>query len=319
MTTLGHARSGFWRGYWITLRPYLFFVSGVSGLAGLAVPEGLPLPVLSVAFSAFFLTYGLGQALTDVFQIDTDSLSAPYRPLVRGEISRPAVLGVSFVGLAACATTFFLINPRTLWLSATGALALLGYTPLKRRWWAGPPWNAAIVALLPVIGFLCGGAALESVFADPDLPWVAGSVFCSYAVFVLLGYLKDVSADSTAGYDTLPVRFGRRAAVVASAGCGVLSLGCSAALLTRAGERASLLSVALLALAATWLVLAHERALRVVRDEQAHFAVACSVRGFLALHVAEAIGLRPELAWLGVPLLALFELSLSARPCERQI
>ena len=78
--------AGFWRAYAITLRPYLFFVSGAAGLVGLAMTD-LPPLAFGAAFLAFFLSYGLGQALTDVFQRDTDALSSPYRPLVRGEIA----------------------------------------------------------------------------------------------------------------------------------------------------------------------------------------------------------------------------------------
>ena len=87
----------------VTLRPYLFFVSGASGLVGLALAGEVPAAVLAPAFLAFFLSYGLGQALTDVFQTDTDALSSPYRPLVRGEIAGGPVLAVSLSGLALCA------------------------------------------------------------------------------------------------------------------------------------------------------------------------------------------------------------------------
>jgi hypothetical protein len=37
---------------------------------------------------------------------------------------------------------------------------LASYSFFKRRWWAGPAWNAWVVALLPAIGLLCGGGAL---------------------------------------------------------------------------------------------------------------------------------------------------------------
>ena len=69
------------------MRPYLLFVSGASGLVGLALADSLVGPSLLVAALPFFLSYGLGQAITDTFQTDTDALSSPYRPLVRGAIS----------------------------------------------------------------------------------------------------------------------------------------------------------------------------------------------------------------------------------------
>src|SRR3569832_104450 len=84
---------GFLRSILITMRPYLLFVSGVAGCAGLALSPGeISIGKYLFAFIAFFLGYGFGQALTDVFQTDTDSISSPYRPLVRGIISKRSVL-----------------------------------------------------------------------------------------------------------------------------------------------------------------------------------------------------------------------------------
>ena len=71
----------FWRGFGVTLRPYLMFLSLAAGAVGLALTD---LGAIGFLYAlAFLVTYGLGQAVTDAFQIDTDALSAPYRPLVR--------------------------------------------------------------------------------------------------------------------------------------------------------------------------------------------------------------------------------------------
>ena len=43
----------FWKGYWLTLRPYLFFVSGASGLTGLALAPGLGWGGMLAGFLAF--------------------------------------------------------------------------------------------------------------------------------------------------------------------------------------------------------------------------------------------------------------------------
>jgi 4-hydroxybenzoate polyprenyltransferase len=309
----------FWRAYAVTLRPYLCFVSGAAGLAGLALTP-LPAAPLAAAFAAFFLSYGLGQALTDVSQRDTDALSAPYRPLVRGELSAAAVACVSLAGLAGCSLVFAALDPRTLVPAAAAVAGLASYTPLKRRWWGGPPWNSWIVALLPVIGFLCGGPAPATPRA---LPALAVSVFGTYAVFVVLGYLKDVEADRATGYDTLPVRFGRPRAVAASAAFCAVGLAGSVATLALApaarppGERAA--AFVLWAAGVVWLVAAHVVIGRTRRDAEAHPGIAASVRGFVALHLGEAAWLRPELALPGLLLVGLLEAALRARPCPEQV
>jgi len=311
--------AGFWRAYAVTLRPYLFFVSGTAGLVGLALAAPPP-AAFAAAFVAFFLCYGLGQALTDVFQRDTDALSAPYRPLVRGEVTPAAVLAVSLAGLAACSLVFWLLDPRTLALMAVAVVGLATYTPLKRRWWGGPLWNAWIVAFLPVIGVLCGEEA-----AVPGAALAAGctSVLFTYAVFVLLGYLKDVEADRATGYETLPVRFGRRISLIVSAGfLAAGGLASATLVLTAPAPLDALdrtLGRALWLLGLGMLAAAHWRLAGTSRDDEAHPGIALSVRGFVAVHLGEAALVHAGLAVPGLVLLGLLELALAARPCREQI
>lgn len=315
------AAAAFLRGYAVTLRPYLFFVSAAAGLVGLAAAPPLPPPAFALAFGAFFVSYGLGQALTDVFQTDTDALSSPYRPLVRGEIRRGAVLAVSAAGLGLCGWTLALFNPWNLALAAAAVAGLSAYTPLKRRWWGGPPCNAAVMALLAPMGFLCGERSAARAFADPSLRSATASVFATYAVFVVLGYLKDVEADRATGYETVAVRFGRRAAVAASGMFCAAGLAASVSLLSRArvGEASRGPGLVLWLAGAVLLALAHVKAWAVRTDAEAFPAIALSVRGFLALHFGEASALAPALFPLGIVLLLGFEAALAHRPCREQI
>ena len=147
---------GFVRDYFVTMRPYLLFVSGITGLAGLAFAPHVPFPSLALLFAACFMSYGFGQALTDCSQLDTDSLSAPYRPMVRGTIRVRDVALVSLAGLIGVGVILIWHNR---WNVVPVTLAIIGlatYTPLKRRWWGGPFYNAAIVGLLFLIGYLSG-------------------------------------------------------------------------------------------------------------------------------------------------------------------
>jgi len=315
----------FWRGYWLTLRPYLFFVSGVSGLLGLALAPGLEWMAFGAAFLAFFFAYGLGQAVTDVFQTDTDALSSPYRPLVRGEIARGPVLLLSLGGLAACALVFALLDPLTLAPSVLAVLGLLTYAWFKRRWWAGPFWNSWIVALLPLIGYLCSGAGAGAALGSRPLQAAMLSVFFSYAVFVLLGYLKDISADRVTGYRTLPVVAGWRLSVAVSAlfalGGVMAGLWLLALLRVAAGGPGPLvaLGVALWLAGVLLLVAAHLRMWRLRREQEAHRAIAPAVRAHLLLHLGLAAAARPELAIPALLLYVSFEAALAARPETTQI
>jgi 4-hydroxybenzoate polyprenyltransferase len=315
----------FWRAYWVTLRPYLFFLSGVSGLVGLAIAPGLSWTEIALAFAAFFFTYGLGQALTDVFQTDTDALSSPYRPLTQGLITGRQVLAVSLTGLFGCTVVFFLFNPWTLALCALGVLGLATYTSLKRRWWGGPFWNSGVVALLPAIGLLCGEPSPQRAFSTPLLWALMASVFFSYAIFVLLGYFKDISADRPTGYDTLPVHFGWRASVWVSLGFWVAAAAASATAMWKTGILARPLDAHAVLAGLLWvaglLVLgyAHPVMLRTTDEKEAHVSIAFVVRGYVLLHLGEAAAARPELALPALGYYALFEGALALRPERSQI
>ena len=106
------------------MRPYLLFVSGVTGICGMSYIDELSLSKSILIFLASFLSYGFGQALTDCFQTDTDSISSPYRPLTQGRISKTQVLIVSIIGLVLCISVFTFYNPVNLLLGILSGVGL---------------------------------------------------------------------------------------------------------------------------------------------------------------------------------------------------
>jgi len=200
---------------WTTMRPYLLFVSAITGVAGVAMsPTPSAFPLLAIFIASFF-AYGFGQALTDCFQTDTDAISAPYRPLASGAVSRTPILFMSVIGLTICAAVYALFNLWNVFLGLLATTGLATYTTFKRRWWGGPWYNAWIVVTLCVMGFLAGTGNTPPHFGHGFVPML-GTVFFGYANFVLAGYFKDISADRATGYFTLPVVFGRKAATYVS-------------------------------------------------------------------------------------------------------
>ncbi len=222
----------FAQAYVITMRPYLLFISGAAGLVGLSFIPDLTCGRILLAFVPFFLSYGFGQALTDCFQTDTDSLSAPYRPLVQGIVTRRQILTVSMIGLTAVVLVLAYLNPVILIIGIVGVVGLLTYTYFKRTWWGGPPWNAWIVAILPIMGRFVDRGYHPALFTGPGAPTVSAFAlavlvtFLGYVNFVVMGYFKDISADRETGYRTFPVVFGWRPAAV----YGDVTAGLSAAL-----------------------------------------------------------------------------------------
>jgi 4-hydroxybenzoate polyprenyltransferase len=315
----------FARSYLVTMRPYLLFVSGVTGIAGLALGPAIPVASALVLGTVFFLSYGFGQALTDCFQIDTDALSSPYRPLVRGAVRVRDVLMVSLVGLVVSGVVLTLFNPWNLLLAGLAILGLATYTPFKRRWWAGPFYNAWIVAVLLLIGYASAvGAASSSLRTSPALLGTLACVFFGYANFVLTGYYKDISADRATGYNTLPVVFGLRVsawvsdlfALLALAGCG---LAMNVAL-----ARAELVpghDVALIFLAAGAAAtgIAQYRLHRVEGEHDAHRAIAPVVHAYILMLSAVAAAVKPTWSSSIVVFYIGFVCVMQSRPMREQI
>ncbi len=300
--------------YGVTMRPYLLFVSGITGVVALSLAREIdPLRGLAIA-AASFLTYGFGQALTDCFQVDTDAISAPYRPLTRGEVRTRDVMIVSLLGQVTCVTVFVSMSPHTIAPGILGVIGLATYTWFKRRWWGGPAYNALIVVIL----FVMAGSSADGSIAfvqRPCIPAAAGAVFFGYANFVLAGYFKDISADAVTAYRTFPVVFGRRAASIVSD----LLAGLFLAAAFMAARKVALPAMALLTLAVMLSIAAQFQLHRVRTDQEAHGPIGLTVHVYLLGLTAISVSARPE--WL-LPLLVLygaFVATLMRRPSQSQI
>ncbi|HTW91766.1 MAG TPA: UbiA family prenyltransferase [bacterium] len=323
-STAGFLTLRFWRAYLITMRPYLLFVSGTAGAVGLAF---IPTPVywrVVLVFFPLFLSYGFGQALTDCFQTDTDSISSPYRPLVRGEVTRGSVLLVSLAGLIIGTLIVGYISRVALCLSALAVLGLLTYTFFKRRWWGGPAWNSWIVALLPLVGRNAdSGYRMTGFFnwTDPHVlafSLAVAAVFFGYANFVVMGYFKDISADRQTGYNTFPVRFGWVANAIFSDLLALgITLGAGAAIVL-SGPVKPLAGIVFLAgfVINLWAQVAIHR----IRDEaKSHGPIANVVRAFVLYGMAVVLALEPGWVIPAFVFYVLFEVVLRIRPERAQV
>ncbi|HUU52930.1 MAG TPA: UbiA family prenyltransferase [Candidatus Heimdallarchaeota archaeon] len=314
---------GFWKASWLTMRPYLIFVSGAAGLVGLAFIESPNAARTLLAFFPLFISYGLGQALTDCFQTDTDAISSPYRPLVKGIISKKQVLGISLSGLLLGILILAYLNPFILILGVVAVLGLLGYTFFKKRWWAGPFWNSWIVALLPIIGKMTDKedylayVSQKAVYLSSAFIFAVAAIFFGYGNFVVMGYLKDITADRETGYRTFPVVFGWKATAIYSDILAVAAAVFTASALYKAHTNIFGVSIFLVAIAVNAFA---QIKIHLTRDESmAHGPIANVVRAFILYALAIVVTLKPE--WLGfiAVFYLIFEAALKYRPEKTQV
>ncbi|MCH8034551.1 MAG: UbiA family prenyltransferase [Bacteroidetes bacterium] len=313
----------FIRAYFITMRPYLLFLSGITGIAGLSFVSNLNLADSIIIFSASFLSYGFGQALTDCFQIDTDSISSPYRPLTQGIVSRTEFLIISAIGLSYCITVFSIFYPPTLILGIIAGVGLTTYTNFKKKWWAGPFYNSWIVALLFLMAYLSGDKGMSIDFS-PKFIFTIAAVFFAYSNFVLVGYFKDIEADRATGYNTLPVVYGKKWASFVSDIFGISAVVFTVlAIFNSYNNLLSLLplipSLFFLLLGA-FNVLSTQLLLRdIKKDSEAHIAVVPSVKSYVLLLSAIIASQKPEWILHLFIFYFCFLIVLKFRPSKNQI
>ena len=271
------------------------------------------------AFLAFFTGYGFGQALTDCFQIDTDSISAPYRPLSRGIISKQNVLAVSLTGLITGGILLLLLNWYNAILVLLSIVGLATYTYFKKNhWWIGPFYNAIIVVYLSWMGYLSiSGKSLFNLFDDNDMIYLSFLTLFSYTNFVLMGYLKDIDADRATGYKTFPVLFGWKRTCIVGDILVVLSLFFCFNLVEENDWTTLSIFIISTLMAIAGQYSAHRA--KSPSPEYAAFAIECTVRSFILWHLAVIVSFKPTWLVYSIIFYGLFELALYLRPSKEQI
>lgn len=314
----------FIKAYVLTMRPYLMFVSGITGVLGMSFAGEMSLLKTLMIFKVTFLSYGFGQALTDCFQIDTDSLSSPYRPLTQGVVDKNHFLIVSSVGLLYCVSVLAFYNPLNLLLGVLAGFGLATYTTFKRKWWAGPFYNSWIVLVLFLMAYLAGTGRTHFDLSNLIFSASILIVFFGYANFVLTGYFKDIEADRATNYKTLPVKFGRRISTIVSDVFGIAaSIPVFVTIFSLAFDSfpyqiiLKALVFAYAGIAAT--IFTQLNLHSVSRDSEAHQAIVPCVHSYILLLSSLAILNNPD--WF-IPLIVfyLFYLVLlKIRPAKEQI
>ena len=312
----------FFKALWIHMRPYLLFISGAAGLAGIAMAyqEEVEISVYEVVltFLALFFAYGFGQALTDCFQVDTDSISAPYRPLVKGEVSPLAVGLVSLSGLLLISLVLISMNAYNIILCLLSIIGLATYTYFKKNFsFSGPFYNGWIVMLLPIMGYMSIHGGDFNSLNDPEIITLCGLTLFSYANFVLIGYLKDITADRQTGYRTFTVVYGWNKTVWVGDLFVLISIVLCFLLVFGSNWIAFVLFLIASVLAISGQLKAHFSS---VKNESASaYPIISTVRAFILWHLAAIVHFYQNWWIFALGFYLLFEVVLYRRPAKGQI
>lgn len=272
-------------------------------------------PIVFVSFVPFFLSYGFGQALTDCFQTDTDKLSAKYRPLSQGILSIKQVAVVSMIGLLICGSILIYLNIINIIPVLLSIIGLATYSYIKKNFWfLGPLYNAIVVSLLPLMGYLC--FANTSSIDYQLITSIVFIVLVAYSIFVLMGYLKDIEADRATHYQTFPVVWGWYKTVYVS---DFLYLIVFVSLFMNnliSGRGYFFYSIAILS-ALFGQYKGHFP--KSSTETYAAFPIEQTVRSFILVTFTIIVGLDQTLIWLLIMGYIIFEIVLYFRPERNQI
>jgi 4-hydroxybenzoate polyprenyltransferase len=314
----------FLKAYIITMRPYLLFVSGITGIAGMSFATDMDALKATLIFIASFLSYGFGQALTDCFQIDTDSISSPYRPLTQGIVNRNYFLIISCLGLLFCITILTYFNPFNILLGVLSGIGLVTYTYFKRKWWAGPFYNSWIVLVLFIMAYLAGLGRTHLDFSNPIFITAIVTVFFGYANFVLTGYFKDIEADRATAYNTLAVIFGRKISSIVSDAFGfIVSTSVFVLIIILAFDsfpfQTIIKALVFIYTGISVSIFTQMNLHSVKSDAEAHKAIAPCVHSYILLLSGIAILSKPDWFIYLLMFYILYIITLKLRPARSQI
>ncbi len=143
--------------------------------------------------------------------LDRDNPRTAAREIPRGTISPRAALGLvavaSVVFLACC----WLLAPICGWLGLPTLAWLLAYSHLKRFSWLCHVWLGAALGLAPIAAWLAVDGQFSARMWLPTL--LAAGVVCWVAGFDVLYACQDEAHDRRVGLQSIPARFGAKAAM----------------------------------------------------------------------------------------------------------
>src|SRR3989449_4524401 len=184
-------------------------IGGVVGVGSAAWGDlALPLVLASAAAAAF--TAG-GNALNDIFDIETDRINHPDRPLASGQLMLGTARAFAASAFAIAAVLAVFINPLALLIVGLNVILMVSYEAwLKARGVAG---NVVIAYLVGSL-FLFAGV---SVFGSAFDPLIRTGILAALAFLATLGreITKDIE-DMRGDVDrhTLPQQIGAKRAGV---------------------------------------------------------------------------------------------------------
>ncbi|MDG5761885.1 geranylgeranylglycerol-phosphate geranylgeranyltransferase [Natronococcus sp. A-GB1] len=197
-------------------RPVNAIVAGVLTVTGAFVAIGSDVsgsvgPVL-IASLVTILATAAGNTTNDYFDIETDQINNPERPIPRGAVAPSTALGSSIVLFAAAGALALVLPLFATAIALLNIVLLVAYTEIFKGM---PGVGNAVVAYLGGSTFLLGGAAVGDIAVPGVLFLLAALATFSREV---IKDVEDMEGDEREEITTLPLVIGEKRSLTLSAG-----------------------------------------------------------------------------------------------------
>ncbi len=213
------------RGLLILIRFELPLAAGICTVIGelVALNDFPPPQTILLGFGSVFLLSAAALILNDVFDVQSDRINAPHRPIPSGMVSIPEVVAFSIIVTLAGLVLAVLISLQAFLVAIlVWVIGFLYNWRFKKLGLAGN----LLVSFSVGMTFLFGGIAVNNPFATPVLFFTIWVFFFNLGEEIA-GDGMDLEGDRAAGSRSLAVKLGREQALRVSASIFIFVIAAS--------------------------------------------------------------------------------------------
>ncbi len=191
------------------IRPLNGLIAFISVLLGAFLSSGNIYPDKKVIFasSVALLLLSAGNALNDYYDVLTDRINKPSRPIPAGLIKRRSALIFSVMLFLVAIGVSYFINLKGFIIALVVTFLLMLYSAKLRDF---PFLGNSTIAFLTGLAFIYGGIAVRSI-SGAIVPAIFAFLFTLSREIVK--DIQDIKGDQLAGMSSIPINWGKKKAV----------------------------------------------------------------------------------------------------------